>query len=180
MSDCHRNCGRCDVCRRNSPGWAIAAWAFCFAMLGLNTWVNIVLPALAAPVGVAQNVQISSQVAMGLQSVYPETLMQYQEPTTTTAQFSGATTVTIPANTSDNAVSIATLFPAFATPICIGLEDVTSGGVALNVGTDSGGTKIHMAANGMIVYRTADGTPVFFVDNSTNTDAALRVFGLSN
>jgi len=134
----------------------------------------------AAPAGVAQNVQIGSQVVFGLQSVYPQTLLQYQEPTTTTAQFSGATTVVIPANSTNNQINTAALFPAFTTPVCIGLQDITNPGVSVGVGTSSTDTRVQIAANGFVVYRTASGLPTFYVDNATNAPAAIRVFGLSN
>lgn len=120
---------------------------------------------------------------MGLQGIYPLTVFNYAEPTTTTAQYSGQSSVTIPANTTGNVVSCATLFPGNAAPICVSVQDVTSGGVALSLGLDSSGTRIPMAANGFQLFRTA-GTSgsqiVFYVDNNTATDASLQVTELSN
>jgi hypothetical protein len=180
MTDCKQNCRKCSICRKQWP--LIAVRRFALSMISATLLITAWYAAkgLAAPTGVAQNIQISSQVAMGMQGVYPETLLQYQEPSTTTAQFSGATTVTIPANTTDNAISVATLFPAFATPVVLGFQDVTSGGVSVSFGLDSGGTKVAMAANGITVIRMASGTPTFYFDNATANDAAIRIFGLSN
>ncbi len=152
-----------------------------FILSAVICWLGLsVYAAFAQPSGVAQNVQISSQVVMGLQGIYPDILLQYQEPTTTTAQFAGSTTVVIPANTTGNVVSCATLFPAFASPVCIGLQDVTNPGQQVNVGTSTDDGRINMAASGFFVYRVADGLPTFYIDNPGDSDAAIRVFGLSN
>lgn len=134
-----------------------------------------------APSSTAQNIQLSSQMVFGLQNVYPNTIFQYQEPSTTTAQFSGSTAVTIPANSTDNVVDTATLFPAFGTPVCFGLHEVTSPALPLNIGLSAGGPRIQMNAAGFMIFRVAAGNPVFYVDNPSATDdAALQVFGMSN
>lgn len=143
----------------------------------LTIWVST--PAFAA--AAAQNVQISTQVGMGLQAVYPQTIYTYQEPSTTTAQYQASTVLTITHNTVNNAVSIASLFPAFATPICIGICEITSPGLNLSVGLSSGGPRVSLAAGGFMIFRTATGLPTFYIDNADLTeDAQIRVFGLSN
>lgn len=158
------NCGKNFI--RFAPSFvsmaliSILAW-FCFSTFAA---------------GVNQNVQISSQVAFGLQSAYPEILLQYQEPSTTTAQFSGATTITIPANTTDNTINTATLFSGITTPIVMGFVDVTNPGVSIGIGTAADDTRIEMAAGGFIIYRTASGMPTFYADNATDNDANIRVF----
>ncbi len=126
--------------------------------------------------GTNQNVQISSQVALGLQSAYPQTILQYQEPSTTTAQFSGSTTVTIPASSTDNQINTATLFPGITSPICFGIEDVTDPGVAVSYGTSADDERINLAAGGFAVYRVASGMPTYYFDNATASDASIRVF----
>lgn len=141
------------------------------------------LPSFAtAAAGTPQNVQVSSQVVFGMQSVYPDTIYQYQEPSTTMAQFQGSTIVSIPANSTDTAVSIASLFPASTAPICIGVSEMTNPSLAtLSVGLSNGGPRINLASAGFFLFRVNGGTPTFYVDNSDLTNAALlRVFLLGN
>lgn len=154
-----------------------------FTRLGLavTAFFSLLLPAAVVSAGVAQNIQLSSQMVFGLQSVYPNTIFQYQEPSTTTAQFSGNTVVTIPAASTDNVVSVAALFPGFVTPVAIGIQEVSDPAVQLDVGLSAGGPRIKMAESGFMVFRTASGLPTLYIDNADAThDANLRVFGLSN
>lgn len=140
-----------------------------------------VLPALAVPVGTANNVQIGSQVVYGLQSQYPDVLFQYQEPTTTTCQFQGSTIVQVAANTTNTTINTATLFPGFTTPVCFVVQEITSPSQQLNIGLSNGGPRIQLAAGGFLQARVNAGFPTFYVDNPSLTQAALvRVVALSN
>ena len=136
-------------------------------------------PAFAAS-ATGQNIQIGAEVVMGLQSVYPNTLFQYQEPPATTAQFQGSTILSIPPTSTNNTVNTATLFSGMATPILVGIADITNPGVQLSVGLDSGGAREVMAPNGFHIVRVASGFPTFYIDNATSGAALLRVFILSN
>lgn len=138
------------------------------------------LPALSQS-GTAQNVQIGAQVVFGLQNQFPDTIFQYQEPATTTAQMSSSTVVAIPANSTNNAISTSTLFPGFTTPVCWGIAEITSPSLPLNIGLSSGGPRLQVAGAGFLLVRTVAGKPTFYIDNpSVNQAALVRIFGLSN
>lgn len=132
------------------------------------------------PVGTSQQVNISGQMAFGTQQVYPNVLFQYQEPGTTTAQFSGSTTIAIAGSTSNVAVNTATLFPGVNTPICYVLQEITNPPQQLNVGLASGGARLDLNPQGFLMVRVVGGTPTFYVDNPESTPGLLQVSVLSN
>ena len=148
--------------------------AFFLVLLGARSY--------ATPAATPQQIQIGQQFVFGMQSVFPNTLFSYQEPYTTTCQLSGSTIISVPANTSNQAISIAALFPAFVNPVAIGIVEVTSPSQQVNIGLASGGARIHLAEGGFATFRVSTtNLPTFYVDNPSATDAALiQVFGLSN
>jgi hypothetical protein len=78
-------------------------------------------------------------------------------------------------------VNTATLFPGFVTPVCFGVQEITSPSRELNFGLSSGGPRINLSSGGFIIVRTRSGSPTFYIDNpSLSNDAVIRVFGLSN
>jgi hypothetical protein len=154
---------------------AIATFALC---LLLPQWT---LKAQSAAVAAAQQCQIGGQVVFGMQNQYPNVVFQYYEPTTTTVQYSGSTVVSIPANSTNNVVSVATLFPGWQVPVAIGIQEITNPSLQLNVGLSSGGPRINMNPAGFMLFRTINGTPTFYVDNpSASSIGLLQVFGISN
>ena len=128
----------------------------------------------------AQQIQIAAQVAFGLSNEYPNVLFQYTEPTTTTAGLAASTIVQIPANTTDNAIVTATLFPGFTTPLLWGIAEMTNPGIQLNVGLASGGARLHMAVGGFWITRVNGTGTTFYIDNASSSIALLNVFALSN
>lgn len=149
-------------------------------ILAFLVFVAAMLPAFAAT-GTSNQVQISSQLCFGIQNQYPNILLQYQEPSTTTAQFVGSTTVVIPANTANNTIDTATLFPGFQTPVAFGIQEITNPSLPVNIGLDSSGARLQMAPGGFMVFRVAGGTPTFYVDNpSLTTAAVVTIVGISN
>lgn len=143
-------------------------------------WLVSCAPAFAAA-STAQNIEINSQVVFGLQSAFPNMLFQYKEPSTTTAQMQGSTIVLIPANSVDNAVNLATLFPGFNMPLIFGVAEVTSPSRALNIGLSAGGPRINLAATGFMLWRANGAFNTLYVDNASLTEPALlRVFGMGN
>lgn len=150
-------------------------------LLAIMLWLTTAAPALAAAAGVSQNIQLGAQMVMGMQSQYPNTLFQYQEPVTTTAQFQGSTIVSVPANTTNNQINTATLFPGCVTPVAIGVQEMTNPGLQVNVGLSSSDTRLQIAPGGFILLRLNGGFPTFYVDNpSVSSPALVRVFILSN
>lgn len=138
--------------------------------------------AQATPSGTANNIILNSQLGFGTQAAYPNVLFQYVEPVATTAQMNGSTIVKVTANTTDNAYSMATLFPGWVTPVAIGIADVTDPGIQTNIGLSSGGPRLHMAANGFLLMRVdTSNMPTLYIDNPSATDDALiQIFGISN
>lgn len=135
------------------------------------------LPQSASP----QNVQIGVQAVFGQQQTYPYQLFQYVEPSTTTCQFGTSTIVKIPANSTNNAINTATLFPGLTTPVLWGIADVTYPPLGMNVGLSSGGARQNMAPQGFWITRVQSGFPTFYVDNPSASNAGLiQVFTLSN
>lgn len=148
-------------------------------ILFFAAWLALFVPVLAA--APAQQVAIACQVVQGLQSVYPNVLFQYQEPGTTTAQFGSSTVVSIPANSTNNTINTATLFPGCVTPVAVGIAEITSPGLPLSLGLSNGGPRLNLAAGGWNVTRVVSGFPTFYVDNASPSTAALvQVFILSN
>lgn len=142
--------------------------------------------ALAAPVYAATNtspeqIEINAQVNFGLSLTISDLLLDYQEPNTTTALFRGATTIVVPANTSNQQIVLSTLFPAVNSFICYGLQDVSNPGQAVNIGLASGGARVPLAAGGFSLTRVSGSVPTIFVDNaSVTTPCILRIFAMGN
>jgi hypothetical protein len=157
--------------------WIVLAYVFYVALCCRGLYE----PALAAASATAQQIQLSTQVIFGMQQQYSSPIFNYTEPSTTTAQYFGNTTVSIPANSTNNVINTATLFPAWNTPVCIGIAEITTPSLNLNVGLSSGGPRFQLAPGGYLVYRSNGGLPSIYVDNPSASSAALvQVFGLSN
>lgn len=132
--------------------------------------------------GTAQNIQISALASFGLLDFSHTTLLNYQEPSSSTATIQGTTTENIPATTSNNLINLSTLFPAAATPVALMIIDTTpSPGVALALGLVSSGTRFFLAGGGFILMRLGAGAlPNIYIDNSSSTIATIQISILSN
>lgn len=139
------------------------------------------LPCFAQTNAAEQNVCIQAQVAFGLGLFSNQSLLNYSEPSTTTAKFSNSTTVAVPPSTSNQQINLSTLFPNIATPILFGMSDISDPGQAVDWGLASGGTRFPMAAGGFMITRVSGTGPVVYVDNDSTTEyALLQVFCLGN
>lgn len=157
--------------------------------LRIKIWVVlVVIPLLVpltaqatGPTSTAQQFQISTQVAFGMGNQFPDLLYYYQEPTSNTAVMDGSTNVVINANSTNTAISTATLFPGVNTPVLWGIAEITNPALPLAVGLSSSGPRMQMAAGGFWITRVASGSPTFYVDNTDPANKALvRVFMISN
>lgn len=134
-----------------------------------------------APSASAQQIQVSGQLCFGTQNVYPNVLFQYQESGLTTAQYGGSTTISIPANTTNQAINTATLFPGIVTPVAFVVQEITNPPQQLNIGLASGGARIDLNPQGFLMVRVSGGFPTFYLDNPSMSEAALvQVSYLSN
>lgn len=148
-------------------------------LLALALMLVLCLPSWA---GANPNqIQFGCQVVDGMQNQYPNVLLQYQEPSTTTCQFSGAIVVPVFANSTNTQINTATIFGGFTVPVLVGIQEITSPSLPVNIGLTSSGPRLQLAPGGILVVRLNAGFPTFYVDNtSTNSTALLRVFMLSN
>jgi hypothetical protein len=128
-----------------------------------------------------QQVQINSQIVFGLAQNNNTVLQNYIEPNTTTALFPGMLLVVVPANSTNNAYNLATLFPLANTPIMWGIMDVSNPGQQINVGLAASGQRFMLNPNGYLTARVNGGAPTLYIDNpSASVNALIQLFMLSN
>jgi hypothetical protein len=128
-----------------------------------------------------QQVQISSQICFGLSQNNNTVLQNYNEVSTTTALFQGSIDVPVPANSTNNAFNLATLFPVANTPLLWGIQDISNPGTQVNVGLSSSGPRFNLNPNGYLTARVNGGAPTIYIDNpSMSNGAIIQLFLLSN
>jgi hypothetical protein len=129
----------------------------------------------------SQQVQINSQIIFGLAQNNNTVLLNYIEPDTTMALFSGSLVVVVPPNTNNNTYNLTTLFPVANTPILWGMVDISNPGQQVNWGLASSGARFDMNPNGFFVCRVNGSAPTLYIDNpSASVDALIQLFVLSN
>ncbi len=120
-------------------------------------------------------VQLNTWLRLGATT----TLLNYIEPSSTTATLQYQTIAVIPASTSNYAVNLATVLAFPTAPIAVGWLDLT--GTALNWGLASGGTRFSQAANGFNLMRLTTGTlPTVYFDNASAAVVELQIFAVGN
>lgn len=140
-----------------------------------------VLPAVAQTNATDQQVEINGQVSFGLSYFGNTNLLNYAEPGTTTAKFQGSAVVMVPPSTTDQAVSLSSLFANISTPICIGLKDISNPGQQCNWGMAAAGTRFNMAAGGFSLMRVNGSRPTLYLDNPSSTSYCIvQVFCMGN
>jgi hypothetical protein len=128
--------------------------------------------------------ELNAQVNYGLSYLGNATVFTYAEPNQSTALFSTSQTVLIPANSTNNTVNLATLFPNVNNPLVFVLTDISNPGQEMNIGMASGGSRFDMNPNGFFMFRVSQSTgscPTLYIDNpSSNMSAFLQVTCLAN
>lgn len=107
-----------------------------------------------------------------------EVLFSYAEPSTTLASTSASAIIQVPANTSNVAANLASLFPAFSAPSHIILHDVSSPGLGIKFSPANTGTKLSIKPNGMAVWCTNGELPTIYLDNTGNSIAYIRIIAV--
>ena len=121
------------------------------------------------------------QAAYGLGYQSNSVLMNYCEPGTTQSLFGNSNTVFVPANTTGQAINLATMFPNINSALLWGIQDISNPGQLVSIGMAANGSRYTLAPGGFQVTRVSGSAPTLYVDNpSTNNYAILKVFCLAN
>jgi hypothetical protein len=126
-----------------------------------------------------QQFQCSAQVNFGLSDQSNSLLLNYQEPNGNTALYQFTQTQFVPANSTNNAYNLASMFAASNTPAVIGWYDASNPGQQMNWGMQSGGSRFDMNLNGFTLLRVTNATatlPTIYVDNPSPGNVGILVF----
>lgn len=129
---------------------------------------------------VAKLVGIFLQCFHGYSDSSHQSLINYTEPSSTTAKYCAQHEAPVVKNTPNNAFNLASLFPAFGTDnVLLTIEEISSTPLQLNFGFTSGGTRLPLTA---LVARLKTGAlPTIYIDNpSLTTDATIRISVVGN
>lgn len=128
---------------------------------------------MGAPAAQQTFIQASASIGQNI----PSELFEFQQ--LSNALYSGVAQVPIPANTSNNAINPATLFPSTNTFALFGIQDITGGGQELAYGQDAGGARMPLAAGGMAMFVLNGLPPTIYIDNPSGSNVAtVSVFML--
>jgi hypothetical protein len=127
----------------------------------------------------AQQAYVSVQAYLGLPDYTHQTVIDFVSQTTFTANAPLITTVTVPANTTDQSVNLATTFPGITAVLFLSVADVTNPGQPFSITTTSGSGRIQIAASSCAAYLTNSITPpTLFLTNPSVTTASVIYIGI--
>lgn len=153
-------------------------------MLALSMWISAIETS-GQPTNLrAQQIEINSQCSFGLGYQSNQTLMNYVEPGTTTANFALSTTIFVPPSTTAQAVNLATLFPNITTAILYGVADLSYPGQEVLISMKSDGTNpMPQAAGGFSQWRVncpiADAPTLYLTNEDADNYCIVKVFCLA-
>lgn len=123
------------------------------------------------------------QAFLGSPDFQHQTVANFQSNETFTAAAVANTIVSVPANTTDQAVNLATLFPALTATSFIVVQDVTATpGQPFSVTTVSGSGRIAIAGGGFLAWTQNGGAPptLYLTNPSTTTASDIQISVMSN
>lgn len=118
---------------------------------------------------------ISSQVLFGPGTGANRQLLNFTEPSTTTADQGNTTTVQVADGATNTAVNLATLFPSLTNAKVITLKDISATPREVSFSPENTGTKLVLAAGGFLVLRTRGNLPTLYFDNASGGAATIEV-----
>lgn len=126
---------------------------------------------------------VALQVFFGLADYSHTTLVNYNEPSTSTAVSANQVMVSIPAS-GTLSLTLANLFPGAGAIQFIALQDASNPGIPLKFAPSSSSAYIYMNPNGFVAFRTsptntsASGLGSFSIINTSSTQIAYVVVSI--
>jgi len=107
-------------------------------------------------------------------------LLNYIESNSITAAQAVESVVNLTALTSNQAVSLATLFPGLTSIVAFGFKDISNPGVVVSWGLASGGARITGRANSAILVACNGTIPTLYFDNASASICNLLIFAVGS
>lgn len=133
---------------------------------------------------VASQLLISLRSYMNPQGPTQQTLLNFTTPDQLTANAGSTQQIIIPPATTNYAVNLATLFPAFLLPLFWAIFDITNPGIGFSFSSNSGGANPQtVGANGWLAWMgdgaTAPST-IYVTNASPTSELVLAITAASN
>jgi hypothetical protein len=128
---------------------------------------------------VTQQAVITLQAYLGNSPPNQQNSIYYLSADTLVGSIQATYPVIVPASTNNQAINLATIFPAALNPVIFQIVEVTSPGTGFSFTTVSGSGNQLITANGFVCWMGTTSTTVY-VSNTATTEIVLTVGVISN